>query len=1074
MLKNILPILFCLFIFSETQAQLVVDNNLTVEQYVQDVLLGQNVSVSNITFNGGSANVVMAAVGGFESIDSNIGIESGFIMTCGDAAGTVGPNNSTGYTGTGPGGFSGTDPDLLTLVQANGGFSIHDWCIIEFDFIPLGDTIRFNYIWGSEEYDTYVGSGFNDVFGFFISGPGISGPFSDNAENIAVVPGTSTGVAINTINNGNGNAGPCSNCEYYNQIGNDSDMWMNPDDEAYTDPYYMQYDGFTDMLEAMAIVQCGQSYHIKLAVSDANDGILDSGVFLERDSFSSNLVVQVELDLAVSGPDGQTLFENCGDGFITFERPETGNPLVELVAYLAYSGTATNGVDYTLLPDSVVFPPGVMTISLPLDAFDDGILEGTETVHMEIDNIADCGETMVNSEFDFFISDVAEPLVVEGYTVQICSGETVTLEPIISGGYAVYGYDWSTNETTSTIDVTPPATTNYFLTVSDTCGMPSDDATFLVEVLLTPQLVVDITDASPMQMTCNGWDNVDAIAAGGIEPYSWSFTDDQGFNMWGWGNGNTGSVGVSSWNAGWVYAEVEDGCGFTAVDSIEIVVDAPPLFIEVPASVNAPCGQQYTVTSVAIGGETNGWGYGYQWLWNGVPDWNFWTDTYTSFANEAGTLTAIVTDQCGQSATADIAITIDSPPIDLTLIDAVEGNCQTVFDLEPIVAAGSGGFEYQWLEDGSTIGTLPTLNFNSFESTTVQLFVTDACGAEASDEVVITIVNPAIILELGEDINASCIDNTLIVPDVQGGSGGIGYQWFVNGQLQPQITPTFTLQTFNTAEVSVLLDDNCGETASDELTIFIPEIPLTMEAWPDTSICPLQVVNMSAFATGGEEGFTYEWIELSQLGSTATAQPATTNTYTVTATDICGDAISTEVTIVVRPASAEFLVNNLGENQYVFTATPGTSCGNEPCIFSWDMGNGDYSNEQVVEYEFDGLGSYTITLQTTNDLGCTNYSTYTIVSPPLVYIPNSFTPNGDGINDVFAVVASSLLEFEINIFNRWGEVVFSSNDPNKVWTGDSGNNTEYFSKDGVYSYVARIKGFNSDSYTEKGIITMLR
>ncbi|MFM9985819.1 MAG: choice-of-anchor L domain-containing protein, partial [Flavobacteriales bacterium] len=355
MKQNFLAVLTFLAFTTNGLAQLTADNALTIEQYVQDVLLGQNVSVSNITFNGGSANVSSTAVGGFECVDCNLGIGSGFMMASGSVTGAIGPNNSTSSTLPGTGTFQGNDSDLLTLVQANGGNSVNDWAIIEFDFIPLGDTLRFNYVWGSEEYDTYVGSGFNDVFGFFLSGPGISGPFSNNAENIALVPGTNQGVAINTINNGQGNGGPCTNCEYYNQLGSDNDFFNNMDDDIYTNPFYMQYDGYTDVLTAVGIVQCGQTYHIKLAICDANDSGLDSGIFLERDSFSSNLVVQVELNFEVGGPDGNSLYENCGTGNLIFTRPESFDSDNSFVAYLSYNGSATMGVDYTELPDSIVF-----------------------------------------------------------------------------------------------------------------------------------------------------------------------------------------------------------------------------------------------------------------------------------------------------------------------------------------------------------------------------------------------------------------------------------------------------------------------------------------------------------------------------------------------------------------------------------------------------------------------------------------------------------------------------------------------------------------------------------------------
>ena len=190
-MKRSLLILGLLAFFCDAHAQLITTSNLTVEQYVQDVLLGQNVTVSNITFNGGPANVVSTAVGGFDCPDCNLGIASGFAMTTGDVVGLVGPNDEGFYAGTGTGLTFGQDPDLLDLVQelipgADPNIvDVNDWVIIEFDFVPLGDTIQFQYVWGSEEYAEFVNTNFNDIFGFFISGPGISGTYANNAVNIA-------------------------------------------------------------------------------------------------------------------------------------------------------------------------------------------------------------------------------------------------------------------------------------------------------------------------------------------------------------------------------------------------------------------------------------------------------------------------------------------------------------------------------------------------------------------------------------------------------------------------------------------------------------------------------------------------------------------------------------------------------------------------------------------------------------------------------------------------------------------------------------------------------------------------
>ena len=193
------------------------------------------------------------------------GIPDGIILSSGQAGYAVGPDdsNSRGYNHTLAG-----DPDLTSLAN---NFTTYDAAILEFDFVPQSDTLRFNYVFGSEEYPEYVGSPYNDVFGFFLSGPGIAGPYSGGAENIALIPGTSNAVSINNVNNGYSftepASGPCNNCAYY--VDNSSGAEV-------------QYDAFTTVLTAQAVVVPCQTYHIKIAISDAGDGALDSGVFLEE------------------------------------------------------------------------------------------------------------------------------------------------------------------------------------------------------------------------------------------------------------------------------------------------------------------------------------------------------------------------------------------------------------------------------------------------------------------------------------------------------------------------------------------------------------------------------------------------------------------------------------------------------------------------------------------------------------------------------------------------------------------------------------------------------------------------
>ncbi|MBS1548057.1 MAG: choice-of-anchor L domain-containing protein, partial [Bacteroidetes bacterium] len=174
-----------------------------------------------------------------------------------------------------------SDNDLMIL----SGQSINNAAILEFDFVPNGDSLHFKFVFGSEEYPTYVCSNFNDAFGFFLSGPGLSGPFTNNAVNIALVPGTTVPITINTINSGvAGTAGTPSTCAAADPNWQNNSVYYVDNASGAT----VAFNGFTTVLTALAAVQCGQTYHIKLAIGNGTDSALQSGVFLEAGSFQSN------------------------------------------------------------------------------------------------------------------------------------------------------------------------------------------------------------------------------------------------------------------------------------------------------------------------------------------------------------------------------------------------------------------------------------------------------------------------------------------------------------------------------------------------------------------------------------------------------------------------------------------------------------------------------------------------------------------------------------------------------------------------------------------------------------------
>ena len=326
-------------------AQLVVGQTLTPVELVQQVLLGSGVVATNITLNGVPGNTVNEQIGSYDGTGSNIGLPQGVMMSSGNIAVGIGPNVGGGTT-LGGGNFGATDPDLEVL----SGVAMNDRCVLEFDFIPIGDSIEFKYVFSSEEYNEYVCGTVNDAFGFFLSGPGITGSFSGNSIDLALIPGTSTPVTINTVNNGTvGNNGQLANCEALDPNWESNNIYYIDNAGGTT----IEFDGFTVVLTARSAVQCGQTYHIKMAIADGGDTAFDSGVFLEGGSFTSSPFVPS----LQPGPGiiGNTLFESCFNVGFIFTR--TGDSTDVQTVNIEIGGTATPGVDYSPpFPTQLVFP----------------------------------------------------------------------------------------------------------------------------------------------------------------------------------------------------------------------------------------------------------------------------------------------------------------------------------------------------------------------------------------------------------------------------------------------------------------------------------------------------------------------------------------------------------------------------------------------------------------------------------------------------------------------------------------------------------------------------------------------
>jgi len=408
----LLTILFFSTLSTFAQNGLIVDSTLVDSQLVK-LFVGSGVQISNI-----SVNCTGVAYGFFDGTNCNVGIDSGLILTSGSATNAIGPNDQSGVSG-----YNGTngDPDLDNLIP---GFTTKDACIIEFDITPLSDTLSFDYVFGSDEYLEYVNSSFNDVFGFFISGPGIIG-----SQNIALLPSTAIPVSINNVND-------VSNNTYYINNGDGSTSPQN------TNPSFIQYDGFTTVLTARALVQPCQTYHLKLAVADAGDFALDSGVFLKAGSLSSP---GIKLSVSSTAGNGFTnAIEGCIDGIITFKSSKILT--VPQILHFSINGVAIPGTDYVALPDSVIIPAGSDSVQLFIIPYDDQLIEGMEDIRIILHD--PCFNTPVDSAV-IYIEDHIK--AITSADTSICLGDTIQL--FASGAS---GYSWNNGYSLSDTSIADP------------------------------------------------------------------------------------------------------------------------------------------------------------------------------------------------------------------------------------------------------------------------------------------------------------------------------------------------------------------------------------------------------------------------------------------------------------------------------------------------------------------------------------------------------------------------------------------------------------------------------------------
>ncbi len=1038
-----------LFIALQSSAQLLVQNNLTPQQLVQQVLVGSGVTVLNVEYTG--ANI---AQGSFSNGSStNLGIDEGVVLSSGSIFDIPNPASVFASTNNGQPG----DPLLTQLANNN----TNDAAVLEFDFIPQSDTLTFKYVFGSEEYPEYVCSGYNDVFGFFVSGPNPSNPLNPyNNMNIAEIPGSMPPlpVAINTVNNGSpGGSYPASGCESLAY----ASLYIDNQQIGGTT---IVYDGFTRVLTATLIVVPCEQYHIKLSVGDAGDGAYDSGVFLEANSFSSPGVATSISFLNSSSFFGNAV-EGCNDAMITFDvgEPRSEDFIIEIAEIL---GSATQGVDYILFPstDTLIIPAGELTVDLVISPYADNEVEGTEDVKFIFEYEEACNSSLDTTTINILDNTMGVGGIISD-SIYCISGSPDTLEGTPPGGvFSGPGMDSTVFDPavagvgTHTINYQ-----HYFIdvTIFGTDTICSNETDVEIQVIDGPGAW-----AGPDDAVQEGEDYAltDATA---------SYYDDVAWNSSGTGTFDDPSITNPTYSPS--FQDISNGS----------------VVLSLTANAQSPCPGDTTDSMVltiasgttAIAGEDamicegdsyplNGNGLFFQSLeWTTSGDGVFTSDTiedpiYIPGAGDisSGSVTLTLTVFGSSSDADDMVLTIvpaavanagGNASIDEGEAYTTNGTASNYSACEWITY-GDGSFDDPGILNAVyTPGNMDNLSGQAEllliaygegpcgnDTSIMQLNIISGTSANAGQDMTICANDPA-------TLSGSAVFYSSIRWDSPG-----------DGQFDdPSLTgPVYYPgpQDIQDSTVTLTITAFGSDTVSSSMTLFIhplPEAPVSVMS-SRQDFCSGSIQDIELIAQGGS-GEALQWYEgvcgMDQIGSgtpLTIPAPLQTTTYTVWWQNMCGVSTCEEVTVNVVEnldvqVQLEASENPVESGQTVeFTATPQNG-GSNP-LYIWYVDGQEVqsgpdntyitaslSDGQIVHVEMRSSEQCVINDPARDEI------LMGVKFKPSLLAPTAFSPNGDNLNDVFKLVGpvDEIARVKLRIFDRWGQMVFESRDLDGGWDG---------------------------------------
>jgi gliding motility-associated-like protein len=635
------------------------------------------------------------------------------------------------------------------------------------------------------------------------------------------------------------------------------------------------------------------------------------------------------------------------------------------------------------------------------------------------------------------VNILPRPNISAGSDVATCTGDTITLSA--TGGVS---YSWSpssslTGANTATPSALPPATTSYTVIGTDQNGCTNSDTVLLS---LSP---LPVTMNAPSTVCSGSQVQLSASSPGGIS-YTWGPASSL--------SSTTAQNPIATPTVTTTYiVTVSNGNGCINTNSVTITTNPLPN-ADAGASV-AVCQGTGTVLS-ASGGSTYVWSPA-----SGLSSTNSSNTNATPATTTTYTVT--VTDGNGCVNTDMVTVTVNPLPA------ANAGPNASVCQGSSAQLNATGGVQYAW---SPATGLSATNIANPLASptvlTTYTVTVTSAGGCINTDAVTV-IVNPTPAANAGADAFVCQGGSTQLTANNLSGAtynwsppSGLNNAGIMNPIATPPATTVYTVTVTNAG----------GCSATDMVTVTVNNAP-TPSLTSQDAVCGDDDGQITASPVGN---FFY-----SLNGGSPQTSPVFTNlspgTYTITVTDTIG-CTGTQTTTVgqVNNANASFIASPLtGQVPLPVSFTNNSTGAN---TYYWDFGNGSSTTTQNGSAIYTTGGTYQVMLIVyNNNSACADTAMVTIIAEELVAIeiPNVFTPNGDGKNDMFVLKSEGLSQINGEIFNRWGKRVSEwSGSPSTGWDGKTDSGAE--AEDGVYYYMITTISLGGDVQEHKGFVQLIR